>query len=91
MDKHSAPALVEGESKKPLDAAKAAAPVIVALGSAKKGQIKDLAKGQGKLAERVLGVLDELRSDGTINGSAQPVIVVVKQKAGRKNLIGRFL
>lgn len=91
MDKHPAPALAEGESKKPLDAAKTAAPVIVALGSAKKSQIKDLAKGQGKLTQRVLGVLDELRSDGTLNGSAQPVIVVVKQKAGRKDLIGRFL
>lgn len=91
MDKHPAPAPVEGESKKSHDSSKTAAPVIVALGSAKKSQIKDLSKGQGKLAERVLGVLDELRSDGTINGSAQPVIVVVKQKAGRKNLIARFL
>ncbi|HEX7087289.1 MAG TPA: hypothetical protein VF198_13065 [Vicinamibacterales bacterium] len=91
MDKHSASGLAEVEPKKSHDTSKTAAPVIVELGSAKKSQIKDLAKGQGKLAERVLGLLDELRSDGTINGSAQPVIVVVKQKASRKNLIARFL
>lgn len=91
MEKNAAAPPAEGESKKPLDAWKGPAPVIVDLGSAKKGQIKDLAKGQGKLTQRVLGVIDELRSDGTLNGSAQPVIVIVKKKAGRKNLIGRFL
>lgn len=79
------------EPKTSVDAGKFAAPVIVDLGSAKKSQIRDLGKGQGKLAERVLGVLDELRSDGTIEGHALPVIVIVKKKAGRKNLLGRFL
>jgi hypothetical protein len=91
MEKNSAPSPVEGEPKKQPYPATAVAPVIVDLGSAKRSQIKDLAKGQGKLTQRVLGVLDELRSDGTLNGSAQPVIVIVKKKSGRKNLIGRFL
>jgi Family of unknown function (DUF6200) len=91
MEKHVAPSLVEGESKHQPAATNGVAPVIVDLGSAKKKQIKDLAKGQGKLTQRVLGVIDELKSDGTLNGSAQPVIVIVKKKAGRKNLLGRFL
>ena len=90
MDQKNSAAHPEGESKKHLDPAKTPAPVIVDLGSAKKSQIKDLAKGQGKLTQRVLGVLDELRSDGTVDASAQPVIVIVKKKAG-KNLLGRFL
>ena len=85
------PAHPSPEEEKKHDAGKAVAPVIVDLGSAKKSQIKELAKGQGKLTQRVLGVLDELKSDGTLNGSSQPVIVIVKKKAGRKNLIGRFL
>ena len=91
MEKNPPLALDEGEVDKQPDAAPAVAPVIVDLGSAKKSQIKELAKGQGKLTQRVLGVIDELKSDGTLNGSAQPVIVIVKRKAGRKNLIGRFL
>lgn len=89
MEKNPATPSAEGDKKH--DAARAVAPVIVDLGSAKKSQIKDLAKGQGKLAQRVFGVLDELRSDGTLNGSAQPVIVIVKKKSSPRNLIGRFL
>ena len=91
MEKNPAPSLVEGEAKNQSDATKGVAPVIVDLGSAKKSQIKELAKGQGKLTQRVLDVIEELKSDGTLNGSAQPVIVIVKKKVGRKNLIGRFL
>ena len=90
MEKHGAPSLTDGESKKQTDAT-AVAPVIVDLGSAKKSQIKELAKGQGKLTQRVLGVIEELKSDGTLNGSAQPVIVIVKKKISRKNLLARFL
>jgi hypothetical protein len=88
MEKQAAP-VVESEAKH--DASATVAPVIVDLGSAKKSQIKQLAKGQGKLTERVLGIIDELKSDGTLNGSAQPVIVIVKKKISRKNLISRLL
>ena len=79
------------EIKKPSDGAKSAPPVVVDLGSAKKSQIKALSRGQGPLTDRVLGVLEELRNDGTVDGTVQPVIVVVKKKAGRKNLLGRLL
>lgn len=67
-----------------------AAPVIVDLGSAKRGQIKQLTKGQGPLKDRVLEVIDSLRADGTIGASAQPVIVVVKKKVGSKNLFAKL-
>lgn len=76
------------------DASKAgepgADPVIVDLGSAKRGQIKQLTKGQGPLKDRVLEVIDSLRADGTVGAAAQPVIVVVKKKVGRKNLLARL-
>lgn len=68
-----------------------AAPVVVDLGSAKKSDIKLLEKGEGPLTERVLTLLDELRSDGTITGTAQPVIVVVKRKTTRKSLLSTLL
>ena len=67
-----------------------AAPVIVDLGSAKRGQIKQLTKGQGPLRDRVLEVIDSLRADGTVGASAQPVIVVVKKKTSSKNLLARL-
>jgi len=66
------------------------APVIIDLGSAKRGQIKQLTKGEGPLRDRVLEVIDSLRADGTVSASAQPVIVVVKKKASTKNLLARL-
>lgn len=66
------------------------APVIVDLGSAKRGQIKQLTKGQGPLKDRVLEVIDSLRADGTVGASAQPVIVGVKKKVSSKNLLARL-
>jgi len=91
MEKTSTLSAVAEPGKAVHDASKFAAPVIVDLGSAKKSQIRDLGKGQGKLTERVLGVLEELRTDGTIDSHALPVIVIVRKKAGRKNLLGRIL
>jgi len=68
-----------------------AAPVVVDLGSAKKNDIKLLEKGEGPLTEKVLSLLEELRSDGTVTGAAQPVIVVVKRKTTRKSLLSTLL
>jgi uncharacterized protein DUF6200 len=68
-----------------------APPVVVDLGSARKNDIKLLEKGEGPLTDRVLTLLDELRSDGTITGTAQPVIVVVKRKTTRKSLLSTLL
>jgi hypothetical protein len=64
---------------------------VIDLGSAKKGQIKLLEQGQGPLLEKVFSVLDELRTDGTINGASQPVIVVVKKKITRASLLANLL
>jgi len=68
-----------------------ATPVVVDLGSAKKSDIKLLEKGEGPLTEKVLTLLEELKSDGTVTGTAQPVIVVVKRKTTRKSLLSTLL
>jgi hypothetical protein len=80
-----------GESGTGHDSSKSAAPIVIDLGSAKKSQIKLLEQGQGPLLEKVFSVLDELRTEGTINGSSQPVIVVVKKKITRASLLANLL
>jgi hypothetical protein len=59
------------------------APVIIDLGKQRRKRIKGLRKGKGRLLDEVNGCLDELKAAGTISSSAQPVIVVVRQKRRR--------
>lgn len=66
-------------------------PVVVDLGSAKNADIRLLEKGEGPLTDSVLTLIGQLRNDGTIAGTAQPVIVVVKRKTTRKGLISMLL
>jgi hypothetical protein len=56
-------------------------PVIVDLGKKSRKAIKRLRKGTGKLMDEVNACIEELRESGAIDGAAQPVIVVVKEKA----------
>jgi hypothetical protein len=65
-----------------------AAPVIIALGKKSKKSIKAMGEGRGRLLEEVSATISDLKSNGTISASAQPVIVVVKQKAPKRNLLG---
>ncbi len=59
-------------------------PVVVDLGKKKKKAIKRLRRGEGRLVADVARVIDELKSAGTVGASAQPIIVVVKEKASRR-------
>lgn len=54
--------------------------VVVDLGKQKSGRIKKLRKGEGKLMACVQEVIDELRSNGTVAGDAQPVVILVERK-----------
>ena len=54
--------------------------IIVDIGSKKKGQIKRLRKGEGELMDEVDQCIQELRASGKIDGAAQPVILIVKEK-----------
>jgi len=63
-------------------------PVVVDLGRKKKKQIKQLRQGQGKLMAEVNSCVQELKDSGTISASAQPVIVIVRERQkGLKSLM----
>ena len=64
------------------------APVIIALGRKSKKSIKAMGEGHGSLLDEVSATINDLKSNGTISASAQPVIVVVKQKSPKRNLLG---
>ena len=55
--------------------------VIVDLGSRSAKQVKMLRKGKGKLVREVEDCVAELKAAGAINTAAQPVVVVVAEKA----------
>ena len=42
-------------------------------------QVRRLRKGRGKLVTDIEKVLEELASSGTIDGAAQPVVIVVRE------------
>jgi uncharacterized protein DUF6200 len=55
-------------------------PVVVDMGKKSRKQIKQLREGRGRLMAEVADLLEELRVAGTISASAQPVVVVVRQR-----------
>jgi hypothetical protein len=56
------------------------APVILDLGQRSKKQVKRLRHGEGKLMDRISIVMEELKKNGTISQSAQPIVLVVREK-----------
>jgi hypothetical protein len=58
----------------------APSPIILDMGSRNKKQIKKLRKGTGKLIDEVNGCIEELKASGTISASAQPVVLIVREK-----------
>ena len=57
--------------------------IIIDLGKKKRKDVKRLRKGTGKLLDQVKCCVEELRDAGAIEGPAQPVIVVVREKSAR--------
>jgi hypothetical protein len=71
-------------------APQSAEPVIIDLGRKRRRLVKELREGRGKLMTDINTCIQELRDAGTISETAQPVIVIVRQK--RRNmfpLLGR--
>ena len=68
------------ELNKTVDIAGQHAPLVVDMGKKRGKQIKQLREGRGKLMAEVNTLIDELRQAGSISTSAQPVIIVVRQK-----------
>jgi len=62
------------------------APVIIDLGKEKKGRIKDLKRGRGRLMAEVAAVLNEVRAgmgDDAGNKQLVPVVLIYKKKNRR--------
>lgn len=60
----------------------AASPVIIDLGKKSKKQVKQLRKGKpGKLLDQVREAVETLRAEGAIEANAQPVVIVVRERA----------
>lgn len=64
--------------------------ILVDLGKQKRGRVKDLRKGKGRLMDDLDQTLADLRADGSIAEGAQPVIIVVERKRKKKGLKGMF-
>jgi hypothetical protein len=58
-------------------------PIVIDLGKRRRKQVKRLREGRGKLMDDVGGVIEELRAAGAIGASAQPVVIIVRER--RKN------
>jgi Family of unknown function (DUF6200) len=54
--------------------------VVVDLGRHKRKEIKRLRQGTGKLMDDVRDTIAELRANGTISGTAEPVVLIVREK-----------
>ena len=64
-------------------------PIIIDLGAQKPGNLKDLKKGEGKLWEEVLTVVDEVKDMLGENAAGKvmvPVVVIYQEKPKRKRL-----
>ena len=55
-------------------------PIILDLGKHRRKQIRRLSRGKGKLMAEVSRSIEELRVAGKISKSAQPLIVIVKER-----------
>ena len=55
-------------------------PIVLDLGKKKRKSVKQLRNGKGKLLAEALDSIEELQRVGTIPKSAQPVIVIVREK-----------
>lgn len=65
-------------------------PILVDLGKQKRGRVKDLRKGKGRLMDDLDQTLADLRAEGSVAEGAQPVIIVVERKKKKKGFKRMF-
>jgi hypothetical protein len=61
-----------------------ATPIVIDLGKQRRKAVRALRQGQGELMEDVSKCIQELQAAGTLSASAQPVIVIVRQRPRRR-------
>lgn len=63
----------------------APAPIVIDMGKKTRKQIRKLRKGEpGRLMNRVEEAVEHLRENGVLAASAQPIVVVIKERARRR-------
>jgi uncharacterized protein DUF6200 len=62
----------------------AAAPIVVDLGKHGRKRVKQLREGKGPLLAEIAHCIEELQAAGTVGVSAQPVVVIVRQKRRKR-------
>jgi hypothetical protein len=55
-------------------------PIIVELGEYTRKQIRKLRRGRGKLYDALNEVTSELERTGSVSGSVQPIVLVVRER-----------
>jgi hypothetical protein len=71
------------DAKAPTAPTTVPSPVVADLGRRSRKAIKKLRKGEGPLLEDAQKLVAQLQADRAIDGSAQPVIVIVKERRRR--------
>lgn len=65
-----------------------AVPIVIDLGKEKRGRLKALKRGRGKLAGEIASIVDEVRANlGEAAGGKQlvPLVLIYRRKRRRKN------
>jgi len=62
--------------------------VVVDIGKRSAKQVRKLRKGQGKLLDRVRGLVSEMQSEGTIDAKANTLVVVVERRPEATGFFG---
>jgi hypothetical protein len=75
------------EGHKPHAHAEAPSPVIVDLGRRNRSAIRQLCRGEGQLVTEVQGCIEELQSSGAVSATAQPVVIIVRERRKARRLL----
>ena len=67
------------------------APIIVDLGTKPRKQVRRLRNGTGSLLAEVQGLVEQLKTSGTVEKNAQPIVVVVRQRRRRLSRLFPFV
>jgi hypothetical protein len=62
-------------------------PLIVDLGKRKRSEIKKLCKGEGDLVGEVSDCIEELKASGAVSSTAQPVVVIIREKRKPRSIL----
>lgn len=58
--------------------------IILEMPGAKKDDIEDLKRGEGKLFKKLAKTMEDLKTAGQVEENAQPIIIIVPKKPDNK-------